>query len=84
MALIGYARVSTRDQNPQAQHAALRAAGCERIFSDTTSGKLAERPELAACLGTLIASLDQITALAVPHPDWEIELRPCPRPWEPR
>ena len=53
MALIGYARVSTRDQNPQAQHAALRAAGCERIFSDTASGKLAERPELAACLDYL-------------------------------
>ena len=53
MALIGYARVSTRDQNPQAQHAALRAAGCERIFTDTASGKLAERPELAACLDYL-------------------------------
>ena len=37
----------------QAQHAALRAAGCERIFSDTASGKLAERPELAACLDYL-------------------------------
>jgi len=55
MALIGYARVSTRDQNPEAQHAALRAAGCERIFSDTASGKLAERPELAACLDYLRA-----------------------------
>lgn len=36
-------------------------------------------------LSTLIASLDQITALAdPPDPDWEIELRPCPPPWTPR
>jgi Effector-associated domain 1/TIR domain len=36
-------------------------------------------------LCTLIASLDQITGLAdPPDPDWEIELRPCPRPWTPR
>jgi hypothetical protein len=35
---------------------------------------------IALC--TLIASLDQITALAgPPDPDWEIELRPCPPPW---
>ena len=36
-------------------------------------------------LGTLIASLDQITALAdPPPPDCAIEPRPCPRPWTPR
>lgn len=32
---IGYGRVSTRDQNPDAQHEALEAAGCERVFIDT-------------------------------------------------
>jgi len=38
---------------------------------------------IALC--TLIASLDQITALAdPPDPDWEIEHRPCPPPWTPR
>jgi len=38
---------------------------------------------IALC--TLIASLDQITALAgPPDPDWEIERRPCPPPWTPR
>lgn len=38
---------------------------------------------IALC--TLIASLDQITALAgPPDPDWEIEHRPCPPPWIPR
>ena len=47
---IGTARVSTRDQNPGAQQDALRAAGCEQIFVDTTSGKLARRPELDKAL----------------------------------
>ena len=35
-----------RDQNPEAQHDALEAAGCERIFIEHASGKLATRPEL--------------------------------------
>jgi DNA invertase Pin-like site-specific DNA recombinase len=42
--------VSTRDQNPDAQDDALRAADCERIFSDKASGKLARRPELDKAL----------------------------------
>ena len=56
---IGYARVSTRDQHPDAQADALTAAGCERIFTDTASGKLARRPELDQALRTLRAG-DQL------------------------
>ena len=42
---IGDGRVSTRDQNPDAQHDALTAAGCEQVLIDTASGTLARRPE---------------------------------------
>jgi DNA invertase Pin-like site-specific DNA recombinase len=47
---IGVARVSTRDQNPEAQQDALRAADCQKIFTDKASGKLARRPELDKAL----------------------------------
>jgi DNA invertase Pin-like site-specific DNA recombinase len=43
---IGYARISTRDQNANLQHDALAEASCERIYTDTASGARTERPEL--------------------------------------
>ena len=50
MAMIGYARVSTSDQNPEAQAARLRAHGCARVFSDHgVTGRLASRPQWDAC-----------------------------------
>ncbi len=56
---IGYGRVSTRDQHPEAQHDALLAAGCEHVFTDKASGKLARRPELDNALRTARAG-DQL------------------------
>ena len=52
---IGYARVSTDDQNLDLQHDALRKAGIadDRLYSDTASGKDADRKELLACLKAL-------------------------------
>lgn len=44
--LIGYARVSTLDQNPELQQDALLEAGCEKVFTDKITGTAARRPEL--------------------------------------
>ena len=48
--LIGYARVSTTDQDTTPQEDQLRAAGCERIFRDVASGARTARPGLDAML----------------------------------
>ncbi len=52
--VIGYARVSTRDQDPQLQVDALQAAGCGQVFTDHgVSGKLTSRPEFDKALAVL-------------------------------
>lgn len=51
--LIGYARVSTVDQNLDSQLDALRKAGAARIFTDKLSGSTTARPQLQACLAYL-------------------------------
>ena len=51
--IIGYARVSTQDQNLDLQLDALRRAGCDRIFEEKASGALRERPELDRMLAML-------------------------------
>ena len=51
---VGYARVSTREQNSEAQEAELRAAGATRVFVDRgESSRVRDRPEWLACLDYL-------------------------------
>lgn len=50
MGMVGYARVSTREQDPAAQEWELRAAGAERVFVDHgESSRVADRPQWLAC-----------------------------------
>jgi len=51
--LIGYARVSTKDQDTKAQIAALEFGGCELIFQEKASGGRWDRPELHRLLEQL-------------------------------
>lgn len=51
--LIGYARVSTQDQNLQLQIDALQKVGCEKIYEEKISGTKSNRPELARTLEML-------------------------------
>ena len=51
--LIGYARISTHDQNLDLQKDALKSAGCEKIFVDELSGAAAARPGLQQAIDTV-------------------------------
>ncbi|MFI8634285.1 recombinase family protein [Microbacterium sp. NPDC077663] len=52
--VVGYARVSKREQNPAAQESELRAAGASRVFIDHgESSRVADRPQWLACLDYL-------------------------------
>jgi DNA invertase Pin-like site-specific DNA recombinase len=53
--LVGYARVSTQDQNPALQRDALTEAGCGKLFVEKASGAQRERPALGEALGFMRA-----------------------------
>jgi DNA invertase Pin-like site-specific DNA recombinase len=53
MMLVGYARVSTREQNYDLQLDALRKAGCDKLFEEKLSGANRDRPQLNAALDYL-------------------------------
>ncbi|PBJ66882.1 DNA invertase, partial [Mycobacterium avium subsp. hominissuis] len=53
--LLGYARVSTSDQSLTGQIDALRAAGCERVWTDVASGARARRPGLDELVAAVVA-----------------------------
>jgi DNA invertase Pin-like site-specific DNA recombinase len=57
--LLGYARVSTTDQQPHLQVDVLQRAGCYRVFTETASGARTDRP-------TLKQLMDQLPGPATP------------------
>jgi len=72
---IGYARISTDTQTHDAQIAALKAAGCEKIFTEVASGAKRDRPVLAEAMDYLrpdakdtlvVYKLDRV-ARSLPH-----------------
>lgn len=93
--LVGYARVSTEDQNLALQRAALRAAGCGRIFEEKVSGAKRGRAELDGLLDQLregdvvvVARLDRLArstrdllGLAEEIADRGAGLRSLAEPW---
>jgi DNA invertase Pin-like site-specific DNA recombinase len=76
---VGYGRVSTRDQNPGAQRDALTAAGCEEVFIDKASGKLARRPDLDRALLVARAG-DQLVVTKLDRLGRSLEHRPVQGP----
>jgi len=68
--LLGYARVSTTDQDASLQIDALNAAGCYRVFVDTISGSLDHRPELEKLLDQLRQNARHITAQVTHYSEW--------------
>ncbi|WP_435416757.1 recombinase family protein [Parerythrobacter aurantius] len=93
--LIGYARVSTDDQDLQLQRSELRAAGCERLFEEKLSGAKRDRPELTRLMEHLragdalvVTRLDRIARstrdlldIAQQLTDAEAGLRSLAEPW---
>ncbi len=57
---IGYARVSTLDQNPDLQLEKLQAAGCERVIVEKASGAKTDRPELNRVLHDMLREGDTL------------------------
>jgi DNA invertase Pin-like site-specific DNA recombinase len=58
--IVGYARVSTDGQTLDAQHAALKAAGAEKVFAEKVSGAQADRKQLAKAIAALSVGLDRL------------------------
>lgn len=62
--VIGYARVSTEDQDLDLQRDALERAGCGRIYKDRASGARADRPGLALALEVARAGVSQLRPMS--------------------
>lgn len=69
---VGYARVSTHDQDPAFQLDAQEQAGCERVFTQTTSGAQRERPKLKPALDYM-RSADTLVVWRLNRLGWSLK-----------
>jgi DNA invertase Pin-like site-specific DNA recombinase len=74
MMKLGYARVSTNEQDTAAQVSALKSAGCEKIFREKASGGRWDRPELIRLLDQLRTG--DILIVSRPRPTFALAPRP--------
>ncbi len=72
--LIGYARVSTDDQNLDLQRDALQKAGCTEIYEDRLSGRSAARPGLQKALEVLLIITSKPGIMTLIHSGNQVRL----------
>jgi DNA invertase Pin-like site-specific DNA recombinase len=70
---IGYARVSTLDQNPKLQLEKLREAGCEKVVVVKASGARADRPELTRLLRDMLREGDTLVIWKLDRLAWSLK-----------
>src|SRR5918994_211766 len=79
--LIGYARVSTEDQDLTLQRAALKDVGCKRVYEEKVTGAKRDRPQLVRMLDQLARSTRDLLEIPEQLNEAQAGLRSLHEPW---